>query len=128
MVGCLFPGPTSYKSNRCCGISANAGRVKTFLGETSVLSKFYVGNVSYDCTEAELKEFFGPSARSAKIIVDKETRRSRGFAFIECECEKPEDVIWNFDGQDLMGRTLRVREANPRGDANPRHGDRHARR
>jgi cold-inducible RNA-binding protein len=86
--------------------------------------KLYVGNLSFNSTEADLKDLFGRhgTVESAAVIMDRETGRSRGFAFVEMEDAAAEKAMRALDGADLGGRTLKVNEAQDRrGD---RGGDR----
>ena len=77
----------------------------------------YVGNLSYDLSEAELREAFEAfgAVDSAKIITDRDTGRSKGFGFVEMsEQGNGETAIDGLNGQELAGRALRVNEARPR--------------
>ncbi|QQL45552.1 RNA recognition motif domain-containing protein [Sulfuriroseicoccus oceanibius] len=82
----------------------------------------YVGNLSYDMTELELRELFeqfGTVSR-ASIISDRDTGRSKGFGFIEMsEKSEGERAIEELNGQEVVGRKLNVNEARPR---EPRSG------
>jgi RNA recognition motif-containing protein len=76
--------------------------------------KIYVGNLSYSSTDPELEELFGQYGEvvSAKVIMDRETQRSRGFGFVEmADDDAATAAISALDGQDLGGRKLRVNEA-----------------
>ncbi len=76
----------------------------------------YVGNLSWSTSEEEISDLFsqhGP-VLSAKIITDRETGRSRGFAFVEMEREHAEEAIRAINGTMLGGRSLKVNEAQPR--------------
>ncbi len=79
-------------------------------------NKLYVGNLSYDTTEASLRELFSKSGniRSINVILDRMTNQPRGFAFVEMEtpAEALKAIQMN-DGQDLDGRSLKVNEAKP---------------
>jgi RNA recognition motif-containing protein len=79
-------------------------------------NKLYVGNLSYETTEASLRELFAKSGniRSVNLIVDRITNQPRGFAFVEMEtaAEALKAIQMN-DGQDLDGRSLKVNEAKP---------------
>jgi RNA recognition motif-containing protein len=79
--------------------------------------KIYVGNLSFDSSEDELKclfEAYG-AVDSARIIVDQFTSRSRGFGFIEMENrEEGLKAIQELDSKDLGGRSLKVNEARPK--------------
>ncbi|MGH0053732.1 MAG: RNA recognition motif domain-containing protein [Sphaerochaetaceae bacterium] len=88
--------------------------------------KIYVGNMSYRTTEEELRDLFAQygTVLSANIIIDRETRRPKGFAFVEMEEEASADAaISELDGKEFGGRNLRVNEAiaKPR----PAHGGYH---
>jgi RNA recognition motif-containing protein len=76
--------------------------------------KIYVGNLSFSSTEADLQSVFSRhgNVQSVNIIMDRETGRSRGFAFVEMEdANAAADAIRALDGSDLGGRTLKVNEA-----------------
>jgi len=76
----------------------------------------YVGNLPYRCTEEDLESHFAQhgSVHSTKIVIDRETGRSRGFGFIEMDPEEADAAIQNLDNQDFQGRDLRVNEAKER--------------
>ncbi len=77
----------------------------------------YVGNLSYNTSEEELKQAFEAhgSVDSAKIITDRGTGRSKGFGFIEMpENDEAQNAINGLNGTDLGGRTINVNEARPR--------------
>jgi len=82
-----------------------------------VMKKIYVGNLSFNATEAELRELFGQhgSVSSVSLITDRETGQPRGFAFVEME-NGAESAISALDGKEVGGRTLKVNEARPRED------------
>jgi RNA recognition motif-containing protein len=77
----------------------------------------YVGNLSYDLTEDELRDAFGAHGQvsSAKIIMDRYTGRSRGFGFVEMPDQSEGEIaVREMDGAMLGGRPLKVNEARPR--------------
>jgi RNA recognition motif-containing protein len=77
----------------------------------------YVGNLSFDANEGELKGLFEGYGvvDSAKIIVDQFTGRSRGFGFVEMQNrEEGLRAIQELDSKDLKGRSMKVNEARPR--------------
>jgi RNA recognition motif-containing protein len=86
--------------------------------------KLYVGNMSFDSNEAELRkafEAFG-TVDSVTIIMDRDTGRPKGFGFVEMSNEaEAKKAIEGLNGKDFMGRTLNVNEARPRTDG-PRGG------
>ena len=77
----------------------------------------YVGNLSYEMTEDELREAFAEygDVSEVKVLSDRETGRSRGFGFVEMPNQSEgEAAIAQLNGKDLGGRALRVNEARPR--------------
>lgn len=79
--------------------------------------KIYVGNLSYDATEAELQELFGQygDVVSVALITDRETGRPRGFGFVEmADDSSAREAIEKLNGQEIGGRSLTVNEARPR--------------
>ena len=81
------------------------------------MKKIYVGNLSFNATEAELRELFGQhgSVASVSLVTDRETGQPRGFGFVEME-SGAESAISALDGEQVGGRTLKVNEARPRED------------
>lgn len=87
-------------------------------------SKLYVGNLSYNATEDELRELFEQAGNvvSVTVIKDRETGRSKGFAFVEMATgEEAQEAIDQFHGQQFQQRTLTVNVARPR-EERPRGG------
>jgi RNA recognition motif-containing protein len=79
--------------------------------------RLYVGNLSYGTTEVDLRELFGQSGTvtDAKVVMDRETGRPRGFAFVEMSTDaEANNAIAALDGRELDGRTLKVNEAQER--------------
>jgi len=76
----------------------------------------YVANIPYVVSEDQLRELFEQhgSVDSVKIVLDRETQRSRGFGFVEMGDESGKAAIENLDGQPFHGRELKVNEARPR--------------
>ena len=77
----------------------------------------YVGNLSYGMSEDELRDAFGAfgEVSSVKILMDRETGRSRGFGFVEMPNKsEAETAIAQLNGKDLGGRALRINEPRPR--------------
>ncbi len=80
-------------------------------------AKLYVGNLPYSTTEQVLKDLFGKagSVVSASIIMDRETGRSKGFAFVEMDNDsEAEKAIQMYNGYSLDRRELRVSIARPK--------------
>ena len=76
--------------------------------------KIYVGNLPFSSTEEDLKDLFGRhgTVESVNVIMDRETGRPRGFAFVEMEeASAAQDAIRALDGSDLGGRNIKVNEA-----------------
>ncbi len=84
----------------------------------------YVGNLSYGTSDADLEQLFTEFGQvtSAKVIMDRETGRSKGFGFVEMASDDDaSQAIEALNGKDLDGRGLKVNEARPREDR-PRGG------
>lgn len=85
--------------------------------------KIYVGNISRDATDDDIRhafEAFG-QVESATVLKDKFTGEARGFGFVEMPAEaEARAAISGMNGKDLKGRTLTVNEARPRDDSNRR--------
>ncbi len=84
--------------------------------------KLYVGNLAYAVDNAELEELFGQfgTVRSAEVIIDRGTGRSKGFGFVEMESDDDANAaIEALSGKEHGGRALTVNEAKPR---EPRSG------
>lgn len=85
----------------------------------------FIGSLAYQVTESELKELFESygEVTSAKIINDRETGRSKGFAFVEMANKaEAEEAIRELNGKELSGRAIAVNEARPREDKPRRTG------
>jgi len=77
----------------------------------------YVGNISYDTTEDDLREAFEEYGEvdSVSIIMDRDSGRSKGFGFVEMpNDEEAQAAMDGLNEQELMGRTLNVNKARPR--------------
>jgi len=88
-------------------------------------TKLYVGNLSFRTTAEELRDAFASvgTVESASVIEDRDTGRSRGFAFVEMATpEEAAAAIDQFNGKDFGGRNLTVNEAKPREDRGGRGG------
>lgn len=80
-------------------------------------NKLYVGNLSYSTTEEDLRELFGQagSVSSVAVIKDRDSGRSKGFAFVEMSNQaEAQKAISMFNGRSLGDRELRVSIAQPR--------------
>jgi RNA recognition motif-containing protein len=100
-------------------------------------NRLYIGNLSYSTTEEKLQATFSPfgAISSVHLVADKETGRSRGFAFVEFATEEEaQAAIKGLNGQEVDGRQLRVNVAEERktsggprqgggGRGRPRDGD-----
>ncbi len=79
--------------------------------------KLYVGNLSYNVTSSDLEQMFSSHGqiRSAEVIMDRTTGRSKGFGFVEMETDQDaNNAITALNGQQHDGRALTVNEAKPR--------------
>jgi len=87
------------------------------------MTSIYVGNLPYQITEDELRDAFAAygEVSSAKIIMDRETARSKGFGFVEMPDQgSAAKAIDGMNGQQLNGREVRVNEARPK-EPRPRY-------
>jgi cold-inducible RNA-binding protein len=82
-------------------------------------TKLYVGNLAFQTTSQELQDLFATAGtvESASVVEDRDTGRSRGFAFVEMSTkEEATSAIDQFNGKEIGGRQLKVNEAKPRED------------
>ena len=83
------------------------------------MKKLFVGNIPHSTTEAELRALFEPhgAIEQVSIVTDRDTGRSRGFAFVEMtDSAEAEKAIAALNGQELGGRALNINEARPKTD------------
>jgi cold-inducible RNA-binding protein len=88
-------------------------------------TKLYVGNLSFQTTSQDLQDLFGQAGtvQSASVVEDRETGRSRGFAFVEMSSNaEATAAIDQFNGKEVGGRALKVNEAKPRESRNGSSG------
>jgi RNA recognition motif-containing protein len=79
----------------------------------------YIGNLSYSVKDNDLQRLFSEfgAVTSAKVIVDMDSGRSKGFGFVEMSSkEEGEAAIGKLNGTDLQGRSITVNEARPKTD------------
>jgi RNA recognition motif-containing protein len=86
------------------------------LCEISLMTKLYVGNLSFNTTEDSLRELFAQhgTVESAKLISDRDTGRPRGFGFVEMGNADASRAMQALNGKEFEGRALRVNEAQER--------------
>jgi len=90
-------------------------------------TNLYVGNLSYDTTEDTLRTLFAEfgEVQSVNVITDRDTGRSKGFAFVEMASEQAaEAAIQALTGKSVDGREIRVDKAKPRADSDRRSTER----
>ncbi len=95
------------------------------------MKKIFVGNFSFNTTDGELRSLFEPhgSVDSVTIVTDRDTGRSRGFAFVEMANNGEADAaILALNGSDFGGRPLTVNEARPKTDRGGSRGGHNNRR
>jgi cold-inducible RNA-binding protein len=83
------------------------------------MKNLFVGNMSFQTTEADLSALFQPLGQIGRIhiVTDRETGRARGFAFVEMPNDaEAAKAIAALDGKELGGRNLKVNEARPKAD------------
>jgi len=81
--------------------------------------RIYVGSLAFRAEERDLYDVFDKygSVKDVRIITDRDTGKSRGFAFVEYTCKRDmEDAIKGADGRDIAGREIKCHKANPRGE------------
>jgi cold-inducible RNA-binding protein len=82
-----------------------------------VAKKLYVGNLTYETTDSDLQNLFGPfgTVQSAQVIMDRDSGRSKGFGFVEMNSgEEAQAAIHGLHDKETNGRKLTVNEAKPR--------------
>jgi hypothetical protein len=124
---------------RSSGISKFARREACFVWPTELrppsilvlyymggsLMNIYVGNLSYDASEEDLRQAFSEygEVSSVNVITDRETGRSRGFAFVEMpNKDEANQAISSLNLQQIAGRAVTVNEARPRNEGGGRRG------
>jgi len=81
--------------------------------------RIYAGNLSYDVTDSALEQLFAAhgAVRSAQVVMDRDTNRSKGFGFVEMSNDQEaQAAIAAMNGKDSGGRSMTVNEARPRED------------
>jgi RNA recognition motif-containing protein len=89
--------------------------------------RLYVGNLPFSVSESEVEDMFRQIGvvESTNLVTDRDTGRSRGFAFVEMDSrEAAEAAIAELNGREIDGRALTVNEARPRENRAPRGGGR----
>ena len=87
--------------------------------------KLYVGNLSYQMTDSDVRSLFEPhgTVESVQVITDRDTGRPKGFGFVEISTdEEAQAAISALNGQEVNGRALTVNEARPREERGPGGG------
>ncbi len=87
--------------------------------------RLYVGNLPFSVSEQDLEELFGQVGvvESANLVTDRDTGRSRGFAFVEMDTREAADAaIAALNGREIDGRQLTVNEARPKENRGSRGG------
>jgi RNA recognition motif-containing protein len=81
-----------------------------------MIKKMYVGNLAFQSTEDDIQNLFSQfgEVKSVNLITDRETGRSRGFAFVEMPVDEADAAMQSLDGTNFEGRNLKVNEARPR--------------
>ena len=85
-------------------------------GYESLAKTLYIGNLPWSATEDDLSQLVSPHAQviSARVAMDRETGRSRGFGFVEVEDDQAQVAIDALQNVEMGGRLLTVNEARPR--------------
>ena len=88
-------------------------------------NKLYIGNLPYSVRDSDLEQAFGQfgSVTSAKVMMDRETGRSKGFGFVEMGSDaEAQAAVSGMNGQPMDGRSVVVNEARPMESRPPRTG------
>ncbi len=82
------------------------------------MKKIFVGNLDFSATEESIRSLFAPhgTVESVSLVTDRETGRSRGFAFVEMAEGAADKAIAALNGTKVSGRTLNVNESRPKAD------------
>ena len=86
------------------------------------MKNLFVGNMSFQTTEGDLRALFEPFGQVTRvhIAMDRETGRARGFAFVEMPNDaEAANAMAGLDGKEANGRNLKVNEARPKGEGGP---------
>lgn len=86
-------------------------------------NKIFVGSLAYTATDDDLSQFFAEAGTvvSAKVIIDRDTNRSKGFGFVEMSTDEEAKVaVDTLNGKDLNGRAIALSEARPQAPREPR--------
>src|SRR5262245_7224946 len=122
----LYHSPAPVRCCRCGSSSVEPDVPALFLvWEALMGKKLYVGNLTYDVTDAALEQLFAAhgTVQSAQVIMDRDTGRSKGFGFVEMSNDQEaQNAITALNGQQHGGRALTVNEAKPREDRGTRGG------
>ena len=89
------------------------------------MKNIFVGNMTFQTTESDLSNLFKAFGQVTRVhvAIDRETGRSRGFAFVEMpNDEEAARAIAGLDGKDVGGRNLKVNESRPKTERSGRHG------
>jgi RNA recognition motif-containing protein len=93
-------------------------------------NRLYVGNLPFEATEKQVRSFIegeGRTVTSVKIVTDRDTGRSRGFAFVDLEnADQAQKAVAELNGKDFGGRALVVNEAQDKGPSKGGSGFRSA--
>jgi RNA recognition motif-containing protein len=106
-------------------MESSAREVQALIGKDKMGNRLYVGNLPYTVRDNDLQTSFGAfgSVTSARVMMERETGRSKGFGFVEMgDDAQAQAAIAGMHGQELGGRTVVVNEARPAESRPPREG------
>ncbi len=113
---CYYPALVFRVASESAGIVPLSSLAAPSLKEVQMGKKLYVGNLPYSATDQILMDTFSQcgTVESAKIIMDRDSGRSKGFGFVEMSSDaEAADAISKFNGADYDGRAMTVNEARP---------------
>jgi cold-inducible RNA-binding protein len=103
--------------NRCRVLPFPCKKLTTTQGDIKTMKSLFVGNMSFQTTEAELRSLIEPLGKITRvqIVTDRDTGRARGFAFVEMpNDDEATKAIAALNGKEVSGRSLNVNEARPK--------------
>ena len=113
LLGHLIGSFVSIRPSMRVSPSSDAGE---YASDQDEIQAIYVGNLPFKTTRHELRELFEPFGKvhSARIMIDKATRKPRGYGFVEMDSRSATKAINKLNGSTFSGRSIKVNEASQR--------------
>lgn len=99
---------------------SSSARSQNTAAQAQEKQTLYVGNIAYNASRRDLEKLFSHYGKvhSARIMLDRETRKSRGYGFIEMDINPAKHAVTQLNGFEFKGRSLKVNVANDKGQDN----------